>query len=245
MMRVRSAQGVATQQERSGADVRREDALLRVANLSIAAFVVLAGPSVAIAAANPGGSHGNGGNSNSGKSGSGQSGASRGNSGTGGRSAGNGNSAPKSSASGQTNSGNSPKSNGNGSWNNFAPAAQSNSGSDGPDAVVPTPVNPPAPVVVAEQHTGTAPAGRSWWSAPDVAPPVVEVPAPAAPSEEGAADLLSVDHTGIPVWAAAEPVGVRGDLFGLAGLVLMPLVGLVVGYRQARAARDVGLTIRP
>lgn len=229
--------------------MRREDALLRVANLSIAAFVVLAGPSLAIAAADPGGSHGNGGNSNSGKSGSGQSSASRGNSGAGGGSAGNGNSGPKSSASGHTNTGNSSKSNGNGngnaSRNNFAPGAQSNSGSDGPDAVVPTPVNPPVPVVVAEQHTGAAPAGRSWWSAPDVAPPVVEVPAPAAPSEEGAADLLSVDHTGIPVWAAAEPVGVRGDLFGLAGLVLMPLVGLVVGYRQAKAAREVGLTIRP
>lgn len=228
--------------------MRREDALLRVANLSIAAFVVLAGPSLAIAAADPGGSHGNGGNSNSGKSGSGQSSASRGNAGTGGGSAGNGSPGPRSSASGRTNTGNSSKSNGNGndngSWNNFAPGAQSNSGSDGPDAVVPTPVNPPAPVVVAEQHTGTAPAGRSWWSAPDVAPPV-EVSAPAAPSEEGAADLLSVDHTGIPVWAAAEPVGVRGDLFGLAGLVLMPLVGLVVGYRQAKAAREVGLTIRP
>lgn len=228
--------------------MRREDALLRVANLSIAAFVVLAGPSLAIAAADPGGSHGNGGNSNSGKSGSGQSSASRGNSGTGGGSAGNGSPGPRSSASGRTNTGNSSKSNGNGndngSWNNFAPGAQSNSGSDGPDAVVPTPVNPPAPVVVAEQHTGTAPAGRSWWSAPDVAPPV-EVPAPAAPSEEGAADLLSVDHTGIPVWAAAEPVGVRGDLFGLAGLVLMPLVGLAVGYRQAKAARDIGLPIRP
>ncbi|WP_418005700.1 hypothetical protein ACNO8X_13515 [Mycobacterium sp. PDNC021] len=229
--------------------MRRDDALPRVATFSIAAFLMLAGPSLPIAAADPGGSHGNGGNSNSGKSGSGQSSAARGNSGTGGGSAGNGNSGPKSSASGQTNTGNSSKSNGNGNgnggWNNFAPGAQANSGSDGPVAVVPTPVNPPVPVVVAEQHTGTAPAGRSWWSAPNVAPPVVEVPAPAAPSEEGAADLLSVDHTGIPVWAAAEPVGVRGDLFGLAGLVLMPLIGLAVGYRQAKAARDVGLPIRP
>jgi hypothetical protein len=227
--------------------VRRDDALPRVATFSIAAILMLAGPSLPIAAADPGGSHGNGGNSNSGKAGANQSGASRGNSGTGGGSAGNGTSGPKSSASGQTNTGNSSKSNGNGNggWNNFAPGAQANSGSDGPDAVVPTPVNPPVPVVVAEQHTGTAPAGRSWWLAPDVAPPVVEVHAPAAPSEEGAADLLSVDHTGIPVWAAAEPVELRGDLFGLAGLVLMPLIGPAVGYRQAKAARDVGLPIRP
>ena len=63
------------------------------------------------------------------------------------------------------------------------------------------------------------------------------------PREEGAADLLSAAHSDIPVWAAAEPVVLRGDLFGLAGLVLMPLVGLVVGYRQAKAARDVELQI--
>lgn len=229
--------------------MRRDDALPRVATFSIAAFLMLAGPSLPIAAADPGGSHGNGGNSNSGKSGSGQSSVSRGNSGNGGGSAGNGNSGPKSSASGQTNTGNSSKSNGNDNGNasriNLARGAQANSGSDGPDAAVPTPANPPVPVVVAEQHTGTAPAGPSWWLSPDAAPPVVEVPAPAPPSEDGAADLLSVDHTGIPVWAAAEPVGVRGDLFGLAGLVLMPLVGLAVGYRQAKAARDVGLTMRP
>ena len=75
--------------------------------------------------------------------------------------------------------------------------------------------------------------------------PIIEVHELSVPSEEGDTDLLSADHTGIPVWAAAEPVGVRGDLFGLAGLVLMPLVGLVVGYRQAKAAREVGLTIRP
>ena len=60
---------------------------------------------------------------------------------------------------------------------------------------------------------------------------------------EGDADLLAADHTGIPVWAAAEPVGLRGDLFGLAGLVLMPLIGLAVGYRQAKAARDIGQTL--
>lgn len=68
---------------------------------------------------------------------------------------------------------------------------------------------------------------------------------PAAPREDAAADLLSAAHTGVPVWAAAEPVGLRSDLFGLAGLVLMPLVGLVVGYRQAKAVRDADLTIGP
>lgn len=233
--------------------MRRDDALLTVANLSVAAFLALAGPSPAVAAADPGGSHGNGGN---GKSGSSQGGSSRGNPGNGnsgnGGSATRGNPAGNSSVSGQTNSGSSSNgkggrngngsSGGNGNGNGAASHAQSNSGSDGPDAAPPMPPNPMVPVVVAEQHTGTT-AGRSWWAAPAAAPPAVEVHAPAAPHMEGDADLLAADHTGIPVWAAAEPVGLRGDLFGLAGLVLMPLIGLAVGYRQAKAARDIGQTL--
>ncbi|MUL74691.1 hypothetical protein [Mycolicibacterium sp. CBMA 226] len=231
--------------------MRRDDALLTVAGLSVSAFLVLAGPT-AIAAADPGGSHGNSGNS---KSGSGPGGASRGNSGNGG-SGPDGNSGGNASAFGKTNTGKSSKANGNGngngngrgSGNGVASGAQSNSGSHNPAAApTPDPPNPPRPVVVAEHHTGTTRGGRAWWPAPGVAAPTVEGPAPApsAPSEGGAADLLSADHTGVPVWAAAEPVGVRGDLFGLAGLVLMPLVGLVVGYRQAKAVRDVDLTIGP
>lgn len=223
--------------------MRRDDALLTVAGISVSAFLVMAGPSMAVAAADPGGSNGNGGNSSSGKAGSGKSGSPRanggGNSGNGG-SGSRGNSGANSSVAGQTNTGKSSRANGKG--NNNAPGAQSGSGSDNPAAVpVFTPPNPAVPVVVAEQHTGTT-AGSSWWPAP-AAPPAVEVQAPAAPPVEGEADLLSADHTGVPVWAAAEPIGVRGDLFGLAGLVLMPLIGLVVGYRQARAARDIGQPI--
>jgi hypothetical protein len=230
--------------------VRREDALLMVAGLSVSAFMVVAGPAAAIAAADPGGANGNGGNSSSTK-GPAKNGASRGNVGNGNSgnsgSGPNGNSGAKSSFSGQTATGKSPKANGNGGGrgNNVVSGAQSNSGSDSPAAVPFTPPNPPnplQPVVVAEQHTGTT-AGRPWWTAPGVAPVAVEVHAPAAPPVEGVADLLSADHTGIPVWAAAEPVGLRGDLFGLAGLVLMPLVGLVVGYRQAKAAREIGQTL--
>lgn len=228
--------------------MRRDDALLTVATLSVAALLALAGPSAAMAAADPGGSNGNGGNSSSTK-GPAKNGGSRGNAGNGNSgnsgSGPNGNSGAKSSFSGQTATGKSSKANGNGGGrgNNVVSGAQSISGSDSP-AAVPTfsPPNPPQPVVVAEQHTGTT-AGRSWWAAPTSAPLAVEVHAPAAPHMEGDADLLAADHTGIPVWAAAEPVGLRGDLFGLAGLVLMPLIGLAVGYRQAKAARDIGQTL--
>lgn len=222
--------------------MRRDDALLTIANLSVAALLAVAGPSAAIAAADPGGSHGNGGNGNSGKSNT-----SRGNSGGGN----NGNAGPKSSFSGQTKNGNSSNSNGNGDGsangraNKAASGAQSNSGSDNPAAAPTfTPPNPPLPVVAAEQHVVRAPAGGSW-SSPTAAPPPLELQVPLLVNEEGAADLLSVEDSGIPVWAAAQPVALRGDLFGLAGLVLMPLVGLAVGYRQAKTAREVDLEIGP
>lgn len=225
--------------------MRREDALLTVAGLSVSAFVVLAGASPAVAVADPGGSNGNGGNSSSAK-GPSRSGASHNNSGNSTSANGGSGSHGIASAAGQTKTGkSSSKANDNagGRGNNVVSGAQSNSGSDSP-AAVPTfsPPNPPQSVVVAEQHTGTAPA-RTWSPAAGTAPPIIELHAPSAPSEDGAADLLSADHTGIPVWAAAEPIELRGDLFGLAGLVLMPLVGLVVGYRQAKAARDLGQTI--
>ncbi|SEB14924.1 MULTISPECIES: hypothetical protein [unclassified Mycobacterium] len=223
--------------------MRRDDALLTVAGLSVSVFLTMAGPSMAIAAADPGGSNGNGGNSSSGKAGSGKSSSPRGNAGNGnsGNGGSRGNSGANSSVSGQTNTGKSSKA--NGKSNNTAPGARPGSGSDNPAAMpVFTPPNPLVPVVVAEQHTGTSPGG-TWWRAPGAPQPTIEVHEPSAPSEEGDADLLSADHSGIPVWAAAEPLGVRGDLFGLAGLVLMPLVGLVVGYRQAKAARDIGETI--
>ncbi|BBX83246.1 hypothetical protein [Mycolicibacterium aubagnense] len=236
--------------------MRRDDALLAGANLAVAAFLVMAGPSMAIAAADPGASHGNGGK---GKSGNSQGGSSRGNPGNGSSgngSSGNGGSTTRgnpggtSSASGQTNTAGSSNGkgggNGNGNGaNNAASGARSNHGSDSPVAApAPTRPNQPMSVVVAEQHTGTT-AGRSWWAVPAVTPLAAEARTPAAPRDDGAADLLSADHTGVPVWAAAEPVGLRGDLFGLAGLVLMPLVGLAVGYRQAKAARDADLTIGP
>ncbi|MHA7664664.1 hypothetical protein [Mycolicibacterium sp. HS_4_1] len=223
--------------------MRRDNALRTAGSLAAAAFLVVAGPTVAIAAASPGGSHGNGGNSGSGKAGSGQNSTSRGNSGAGG-SVTHANSGGNSAVSGQTNTGSS--SSGKSGGNSSAPDTQSNNGSDNPAATpTRTPATQPTAVVVAEQHTGTTAAGHSWWAAPAVAPPAVEVHMPAAPREDAAADLLSAAHTGVPVWAAAEPVGLRSDLFGLAGLVLMPLVGLVVGYRQAKAVRDADLTIGP
>ena len=73
----------------------------------------------------------------------------------------------------------------------------------------------------------TAQSGEGTGDRPDPQ----RFPPPPLPEQERMVEAL--------LFASAEPVGLRGDLFGLAGLVLMPLIGLAVGYRQAKAARDI------
>ncbi|MUL45324.1 hypothetical protein FZI85_07035 [Mycobacterium sp. CBMA293] len=223
----------------------------------MAAFVLVSGSSAVIAGAAPGGSHGNGGsNHGSGNSGNGQGGNSgNGNSGNGGSTArGNsGNNAPKTggnNGNGNGNNGNGNNGNGNGS----TASAQSNGGSSSgannpaanPGAATAMRV-PPRPIVVAEQHVGSSTAQVGPPALLDVALPADRPqPLPAAPPrDEAPSDLQTIEHTLIPVWTAIQPAELRGDLFGLAGLILMPLVGLAVGYRQAKAARDVGLVNEP
>lgn len=55
---------------------------------------------------------------------------------------------------------------------------------------------------------------------------------------------LSMTTPGVvPVWLVAEPGDLWNGFFGLAGLVLMPLAGLWLGYRQARAEQAAGQII--
>jgi hypothetical protein len=44
------------------------------------------------------------------------------------------------------------------------------------------------------------------------------------------------------LWAPLRPTFGTDLLFGLAGLVLIPLAGAWLGYRQARAARESSAT---
>ncbi|MUL63648.1 hypothetical protein BOO86_04165 [Mycobacterium sp. CBMA 234] len=229
----------------------------------MAAFVLVSGSPTAIAGAAPGGSHGNGGsNHGSGNSGNGQGG----NSGNGGSAArGNaGNNAPKTGGNNGNGNGNGNNGNGNngngsgngsGNGNGSTASAQSNGGSwssgannpaTNPGAATAMRV-PPLPIVVAEHHVGSATAQVGPPALLDVALPAAQPqPLPVAPPRDAApSDLQTIEHTLIPVWTAIQPAELRGDLFGLAGLILMPLVGLAVGYRQAKAARDVGLVNEP
>jgi hypothetical protein len=46
-----------------------------------------------------------------------------------------------------------------------------------------------------------------------------------------------MQRTVASLWAAAAPSLPGGALFGLAGLILAPIAGAWLGYRQARASR--------
>lgn len=52
--------------------------------------------------------------------------------------------------------------------------------------------------------------------------------------------LARIGRGALPLWVGGPPTDMRSLWFGLTGLVLMPLAGLWLGYRQARAERDVG-----
>lgn len=73
------------------------------------------------------------------------------------------------------------------------------------------------------------------YSAP--APPPPPPPAPVSPP----AALMAIEPASQEfidqIWAPLRPTFGSGLLFGLAGLVIMPLSGVWLGYRQARAAR--------
>jgi hypothetical protein len=46
------------------------------------------------------------------------------------------------------------------------------------------------------------------------------------------------------IWGKVEPGWPAGALFGLAGLLLAPIAGVWVGYRQARASRAASQLVR-
>lgn len=74
-------------------------------------------------------------------------------------------------------------------------------------------------------------------------PVIVAAPALPPPSAPGPGQIipLSDEQRGPAyiegLWAPIQPAFPGGLLFGIAGLVLMPLAGVWLGYRQARASR--------
>lgn len=119
-------------------------------------------------------------------------------------------------------------------------AARTSAGSDMP---------PAAPVFVAPKVTfgdGRTPgdgARHPVVSAPqpDVAialpPVVVAVPAPLGIAPPSAPPSALLDLSALHGWDSARPGQPMISWFGLAGLLLIPLAGAALGYRQARAAK--------
>ena len=77
--------------------------------------------------------------------------------------------------------------------------------------------------------------------APEPVAVEVDVPPPPLPPVEHLRPALPV----VEEMARAEVDPGTDPLFGLAGLVLIPLVGAALGYRQARAAQAMGESARP
>ncbi|MCV7357326.1 hypothetical protein [Mycolicibacterium fluoranthenivorans] len=118
--------------------------------------------------------------------------------------------------------------------------ARSSSGSDMP---------PAAPAFVAPEVTfgdGRTPgdgARQPVVSAPQpgvaiALPPVVmAVPAPLGIAPAPAPPSAPLDLSALHGWDSARPGQPMTSWFGLAGLLLIPLAGAALGYRQARAAK--------
>jgi hypothetical protein len=74
-------------------------------------------------------------------------------------------------------------------------------------------------------------------SAPDIAPPPPPSPAPAPPSSW--VDRIATSPAPTRQLGVAPASDLSDPLWGVAGLLLIPAAGAVLGYRQARAAQAV------
>jgi hypothetical protein len=90
-----------------------------------------------------------------------------------------------------------------------------------------------------ETTPSRAGAGPTYVPSPAAAPPPEPVPAPPPPSEPE-----PMRRTVDALWAAAEPTRPDGVLWGIAGLVLAPIAGGWLGYRQARASKAAAHLIK-
>jgi hypothetical protein len=126
--------------------------------------------------------------------------------------------------------------------NDVPPSAEPGGGGSAPQGGVAAPVEAPRVTFGNGRTPGvlkTAPGDRPNVVSPA---PVPAAPAPPPPAPESpSAALMAIEPQSQEfidrIWAPLRPTFGSGLLFGLAGLVLMPLSGVWLGYRQARAAK--------
>ncbi|MGV0605696.1 hypothetical protein [Mycolicibacterium sp. XJ1904] len=82
-------------------------------------------------------------------------------------------------------------------------------------------------------------------SAPVAAQPVLTPPLSPAPPAPAPLDPLATPPAMVRQFVAAPGAGTSDPLWGLAGLLLIPVAGAALGYRQARAAQAAERIGRP
>jgi hypothetical protein len=120
-------------------------------------------------------------------------------------------------------------------------------GGGGAVTVAAPPITPPLVTV----GNGRSPGILSGRDAParegpvDVVVPAVTPQAVAPPLPQPyRLEVTPAQHMVASLWSAAAPGWPGGLLFGLAGLILAPIAGAWLGYRQARASRAAAQLIR-
>jgi hypothetical protein len=130
-----------------------------------------------------------------------------------------------------------------------APAVPvSGGGGSGAGAVTAPPIAAPrvtigngrSPGILSGRHDAPTPKAVAPDAAPVEAPPAVAPqPPPSFQLDEAPAELVVAS-----LWEAAVPGWPSGLLFGIAGLILAPMAGAWLGYRQAKASRAAAKLVR-
>jgi len=213
----------------------------------VATLLLVGGPAVATVTADPGGSGSHSGRSDDdGRSDSRDGGSSHGGSEWGDNHDGDSNgggsdyTAPKTRVGSGREPGESPSINGSDS--------SDRSGSDH-TAGAPAPFEPPKVTfgngrTPGVQDDSREPRWRGGASEAEPPPPPPPPPVYVAPAPSWV-DRLTAPPRVPQQLAVAPAAGWRDPIFGLAGLLLIPAAGAVLGYRQARAAQDVEKLHRP
>ena len=128
------------------------------------------------------------------------------------------------------------------------PGPVSGGGGGGGGATVAAPpiaITPPLVTVGNGRSPGilTGRDAPTWEGPVDVAVPVT-TPQAVTPPPPYRIEATPAQRMGASLWAAAAPGWPGGLIFGLAGLILAPIAGAWLGYRQARASRAAAQLIQ-
>lgn len=122
------------------------------------------------------------------------------------------------------------------------PGSDTVNGAEVASPPTPMPVEPPRVVFGNGRNPGIQPhvpePSRPYFILPEIPPPPPSIPGPSAPTDRVHPQRL------IPPLGIAPSLNWTDPLWGLAGLIVIPAAGAVLGYRQAKAARAAEVLTR-